>query len=141
MRGYAGKLYHAVAMLVICALLAPSIASAERKPLDPGTVHVRIMKRGVNNWIALQENNGVQLFGRIIAINDQSFTLQLHNDPQTTEILYTDVVDLRTGGFTKGQTIFMIAGIGAVAGLGIWGFIHVHNLQNKPLEPPIPALR
>jgi hypothetical protein len=134
-------MYRAIAMLAICALLLPSIASAAPKPLDPGTVHVRIMKRGVNNWIALQENNGVQLFGRIIAINDQSFTLQLHNDPQTTEILYTDVVDLRTGGFTKGQTIFMVAGIGAVVGLGIWGFVHVHNLQNKPLEPPMPAVR
>jgi hypothetical protein len=134
-------MYQAIAMFAICALLLPSIASAAPKPLDPGTVHVRIMKRGVNNWIALQENNGVQLFGRIIAINDQSFTLQLHNDPQTTEILYADVVDLRTGGFTKGQTIFMVAGIGAVVGLGIWGFVHVHNLQNKPLEPPMPAFR
>src|SRR5580658_2748221 len=99
MRSSVSRMYQAIAMLVICALLLPSIASAAPKPLDPGTVHVRIMKRGVNNWIALQENNGVQLFGRIIAINDQSFTLQLHNDPQTTEILYTDVVDLRTGGF------------------------------------------
>jgi hypothetical protein len=135
------RLYQIITMLLICALLAPSIANAAPKPLDPGTVHVRIMKRGVNNWVALQENNGVQLFGRIIAIGDQSFTLQLHNDPQTTEIFYTDVVDLRTGGFTKGQTIFMVAGIGAVAGLSIWGFIHVHNLQNKPLEPPTPAFR
>ena len=81
------------------------------------------------------------MFGRIIAIDDRSFTLQLHNDPQTTEILYADVADLRTGRFTKGQTVVMIAGIGGVSGFSIWGFIHIHNLEKKPLAPPMPAIR
>jgi hypothetical protein len=125
---------------MISLLTAPALSYAQPKPLDPGTVHVKIMKRGVNNWIALQENNGVQLFGRIIAIDDHSFTLQLHNDPQTTEILYSDVEYLQTG-MTTGQKAILFGGLAAVAGGAIYGFVHIHNLDNKPLPtPPTPTL-
>jgi hypothetical protein len=135
MSSFPGKLRQHFALVAICLLLVPNLSLAEPKPLDPGTVHVRVMKRGINNWIALQEFDGVQLFGRIIAIGDRSFTLQLHNDPQTTEISYTDVAYLRTG-FTAGQKALMIGGIAAVAGFAAYGFIHIHNLENKPLTPP-----
>jgi len=117
--------------------LSSAVSYAQPKPLDPGTVHVKIMKRGVNNWVALQENDGVQLFGRIIAINDHSFTLQLHNDPQTTEILYTDVEYLQTG-WTTGQKVILFTGIAASAGLTAYGLGHLHNLESKPLQPPTP---
>jgi len=128
-------LHHLVVVTLVVLLLIPSSAYADPKPLDPVTVHKRVLKRGVDHWIALQERNGVDLFGRIIAIGDHSFTLQLHNDPQTTEVLYSDVAYLRVG-FSTGQRVFMVASIGAVAGLATWGFIHVHNLANKPLTPP-----
>ena len=125
----------AVTLITLISFLQIPSASATPKPLDPGTVHARVMKRGVDRWIALEERNGVQLFGRILSIGDTSFTLQLHNDPQTTEIPYSDVAYLRTG-FTAGERGFMVAGIIAVAGLAAWGFIHVHDLNNKPLTPP-----
>ena len=131
-------LHRAMTALLICSLSTSAVSYAQPKPLDPGTVHVKIMKRGVNNWVALQENNGVQLFGRIIAIDDHSFTLQLHNDPQTTEILYSDVVYLQTG-MTAGQKVFLFGGLAATAGLAAYGFVHIHNLENKPLPtPPTP---
>ena len=133
------KLYTSIAWLLVALLLAPSMAMAEPQPLDPGTVHIRILKRGLGRFIALRERNGVDLFGRILGIGDEGFTLQLHNDPQTTEIAYSDVAYLRTG-FTNGQKVAMIAGIGAVAGFSIWGFVHVHNLEHKPLPPPMPVL-
>src|SRR5882762_8335697 len=129
------RLYQFTASLIISAMLTPTIASANPKPLDPGTVHVKILKRGVGNFIAIQEVNGVQIWGRILEIGDRSVILQLHNDPQTTEVFYTEIAYLRTG-FTTGQKIFMLAGIGAVAGASIYGFVHVHNLENKPLTPP-----
>jgi hypothetical protein len=135
MSSFPGKLRRHFAPFAICLLLVPKLSMAEPKPLDPGTVHVRVIKRGINNWIALQEYNGVQLFGRIISIGDRSFTLQLHNDPATTEISYADVVYLRTG-FTTGQKVAMISGIAAVAGFAAYGFIHIHNLEDKPLTPP-----
>jgi hypothetical protein len=130
----------AIAASLIAALFTPTIASANPKPLDPGTVHVKILKRGVGNFIAVQEQDGVQLFGRILDIGDHSFTLQLHNDPQTTEIPYTDVAYLRTG-FTSGQKAILIGGIAAVAGLSIWGFVQLHNLAHQPFPPPTPALK
>ena len=125
----------AVAALVIAALLTPAFAHANPRPLDPGTVHVKVLKRGIGNFIAVQLADGIQLFGRILEVRDHSFFLQLHNDPQPTEIFYTDVAYLRTG-FTAGQKAFMIGGIAATAGFGIWGFVHIHNLENKPLTPP-----
>ena len=134
------KLYQFVASLVISAMLTPTIALANPKPLDPGTVHVKILKRGIGNFIAIQEVNGVQIWGRILEIGDHSVILQLHNDPQTTEVFYTDIAYLRTG-FTTGQKIFMFAGIGAVAATSIYGFVHLHNLENKPLIPPTPVVR
>jgi hypothetical protein len=134
------SLYQFTVSLVISAMLTPAIASANPKPLDPGTVHVKILKRGVGNFIAIQEVNGVQIWGRILEIGDHSVILQLHNDPQTTEVFYTEIAYLRTG-FTSGQKIFMIAGIGAVAGSAIYGFVHIHNLEDKPLTPPTPAVR
>lgn len=124
-----------VAATLTTLFVIPTSAVAQPKPLDPVTVHKRVIKRGEGNWIAVEEFNGVDLFGKIIDIGNQSFTLQLHNDPQTTEVRYADVAYLRTG-FTKGQKIFMIGGIAAVAGFSIWGFVHVHNLENKPLTPP-----
>lgn len=124
-----------VAATLSMLFVIPTSAFAEPKPLDPVTVHKRVLKRGAGNWIAVEEFNGVDLFGKIIDIGAQSFTLQLHNDPQTTEIRYADVAYLRTG-FTTGQRIFMIGGIAAVAGLAIWGSVHVHNLENKSLTPP-----
>lgn len=133
-------LQRSLTLLLISLLTAPSLSYARPKPLDPGAVRVKIMKRGVNNWIALQENNGVQLFGRIIAIDEHSFTLQLHNDPQTTEILYSDVEYLQTG-WTAGQKIAFFSGIGVLAGMATYGFVHIHNLENKPLPtPPTPVL-
>ena len=140
MQGNIRKLYRLTASLVISAILTPTITLANPKPLDPGTVHVKILKRRVGNFIAIQEVNGVQIWGRILDIGDHSVILQLHNDPQTTEVFYTDIAYLRTG-FTTGQKIFMFAGIGAVAGSAIYGFVHIHNLENKPLTPPTPAVR
>jgi hypothetical protein len=135
MSSFPEKLRRHFALLAICLLLVPKLSLAEPKPLDPGTVHGRVIKRGINNWIALEEYNGVRLFGRIIAIGDRSFTLQLHNDPATTEISYADVAYLRTG-FTTGQKVAMISGVAAVAGFAAYGFIHIHNLADKSLTPP-----
>jgi hypothetical protein len=133
MQMHANILRSLVAATLTALFVIPTSAFAQPKPLDPVTVHKRVLKRGEGNWIAVEEFNGVDLFGKIIDIGDQSFKLQLHNDPQTTEIRYSDVAYLRTG-FTTGQKIFMIGGIAAVAGVSIWGFVHVHNLENKQLS-------
>ncbi len=136
----ASRFSQGVSLFVGLTLLTPGMAYAKPKPLDPGTVHVKVLKRGVGNFIALEEGNRIQLFGRILAIGDRSFTLQLHNDPETTEVLYSDVEYLRTG-LTGGEKAFLFGGLAAVAGGAAYGFVRIHNLENKPLEPPALVVR
>jgi hypothetical protein len=128
-----------VASLLILLFVAPSGAWAKSKPLDAATVHARILKRGIDNPVGVEMNNGVELVGRIIAINPDSFTLQLFNDPQPVTVVYANVIDLRTGP-SRGFWIATGVGIAAVTGLAIWGFVHVHNLQQEDSIPNMPTL-
>jgi hypothetical protein len=128
-----------VASLLILLFVAPPGAWAKSKPLDAATVHARILKRGIDNPVGVEMNNGVELVGRIIAINPDSFTLQLFNDPQPVTVVYASVIDLRTGP-SRGFWIATAVGIAAVTGLAIWGFVHVHNLQQEDSIPNMPTL-
>jgi hypothetical protein len=127
-----------IASLLIVLFALPPGAYAKAKPLDAAAVHARILRRGIGNPVGVEMNNGVELVGRIIAINTDSFTLQLFNDPQPVPVNYADVIDLRTGP-SHGFWIVTAVGIGAVVGLSIWGFVHVHNLQQQNQIPNMPA--
>src|ERR1700728_190093 len=86
-----------VASLLVVLFLVPPGAYAKARPLDAAAVHARILRRGIGNVAGVEQNNGVELVGRILAINSNSFTLQLFNDPQPVTIQYADVIDVRTG--------------------------------------------
>ena len=120
-----------VAMLLVCALLAPSIASA--KPLTPETVHTRILKRGVGYWACVQLQNGVEFCGRVISIEQHSFGLQLYNDPEITPVLYSDVVDLSQGITRKGFWIFTGASFAAMAAMAA---VSIHEMNKNKLQMP-----
>lgn len=134
-----------VASLLIVLLLIAPAAWASPKPLDAATVQARIEKRGVNRWICVDENNGVELVGRIIAIHVESFTLQLPNDPDPLEVTYASVVALRTG-MPRGAKIFMISAIAGSAAFAIWAAVHFHDVEQShqlptaPTLPPIPLI-
>lgn len=81
----------------VCALLAPALASAKPKSLDPVSVHDRIVKRDVGSWICIGEANGIALIGRIVAIGDDSVELQLGNNPEVSTAFYREIVDLAHG--------------------------------------------
>jgi hypothetical protein len=130
-----------VASLLVVLLIVPPAALAKAKPLDAVTVHKRILKRGIDNPVGVELNNGVELVGRIIAINTDSFTLQLFNDPQPVTVNYADVIDMRTGP-TRGFWIATGIGIGAAVGFAIWGAVAMHNFQQDhqlPTTPTLPA--
>jgi hypothetical protein len=120
----------ATASLLILLFLIPPDAPAKSMPLDAAAVQARITKRGINRVVCVVENNGVVLAGRILAINPDSFALQLFNDPQPVTIPYADVADLRTGP-TRGFWIATGVGFAAVTAFAIWGFVHVHNLEQQ----------
>ena len=74
----------AIAMLLVCALLASTAPFAQAKPLTPQTVHARILKQGTGNLVGVELENGTAIAGRIVSIGEESFGLQLHNDPGIT---------------------------------------------------------
>ena len=120
-------------MLLVCALLGPSAVVAAPKPLTPETVHARVLKRGMGNWVGVELQNGVAFAGRIVSIDEQSFGLQLHNDPQITPVLYSDVVDLRMGITRKGFWIITAAGFAAVATMAA---VSIHEMNKNRLQLP-----
>lgn len=124
-------------MALACALLTPSVAFAAPKPLTPETARTRIVKRGLGNWVGVQITSGAAFGGRIVSIDEQSFSLQLHNDPEITPVMYSDVVYLQTG-LTRGQGIGFIVAPIALAAVGIGVMIAMHN--NAPKLPTLPTL-
>jgi|ERR1700689_1679374 hypothetical protein len=134
---FRGRFSAFVASLLIAVFLIPAEALAAPKPLTASAVQTRVVKRGVNGWIGVEENTGVVLVGRIIAINPDSFTMQLPNDPEPVTVRFADVIDVRTGA-TRGFWIFTGVGIAAVAGFAVWGFVHVHNLDQQHQLPTVP---
>jgi hypothetical protein len=127
-----------IALALLVFLLTPSIAKAAPKPLTPEQVHAKVLKRGVGNWVWVQEDSGVVLVGRIVAVDGGSFALQLHNDPEVTPILYSEVVDLRTGPSQKAVWITVAVGI---TGAVIMAVVAHHEMNNmKPPALQVPAM-
>jgi hypothetical protein len=129
-----------VATFLIALFLIPGSAFAAPKPMDAATVRARIEKRGIDRWVAVKETNGIEIAGRILAIQPDSFTMQLYyNDPQPVTVMYGDVVDLRTGP-SRAFWVATGAGLAAVTGMAIWGFVHVHDLNQQNQLPNLPPL-
>ena len=113
-----------------------SVAYLARRPVTPETVHARLLKRGLGNWVGVQLLNGVAFCGAIVNIGKDSFGLQLWGDPEVTPVAYKDVVYLQTG-LTNGQKAFVIGLPVAFAAAAIGGAIAFHN--NEPKMPAMPA--
>src|SRR5580698_3453254 len=126
-------------MLLVCALLAASAPIAEAKPLTPERVHARILKRGIGNWVGVELQNGTAFVGRIVSADDESFGLQLHNDPAITPVRYADVVELHTGISRGGFWALAIAGITGVAIMAAVGIHEVNQHSQMPTLPSQPA--
>lgn len=135
------RLFPFIAAALVALLVLPPEAFASPRPLDAATVHARIMKRGLGNWVGVEEANGICLFGRIIAIHAEDFTMQLAPDnPNPVTIAYSSVVTLRTGP-GRGFWTFMAVGFGVTAGLAIWGISNFHHQEQQIQQnPPFPAL-
>jgi hypothetical protein len=123
-------------MLLACALVAASAPAALAKPLTPEKIHARILKQGMGNWIGVELGNGTAFAGRIVSIDEQSFGLQLHNDPGITPVRYSDVMSLR-GGISHGA-FFVIAAIG-VSGVILTAVVAHHEISKFPTLPAQPT--
>jgi hypothetical protein len=126
-----------IALLLVCALIAVSAPVAQAKPLTLETVHARILKRGLGNWVGIELSNGTCFAGRVVNVDDTSFGLQLHNDPQITPVLYSDVVRLNTGISHGAFWGIMIAGFGASVAAAL--VMHHEFVENEPKLPSQPT--
>ncbi|MGD0731585.1 MAG: hypothetical protein ABR956_09980 [Terracidiphilus sp.] len=82
-------------MLLVCALLAPSMASAAPNPLTPEKACARIRSIGVGNLVGVQLRNGTAFAGKIVSLDENSFGLERYGDEQATPVAYSDVVYLQ----------------------------------------------
>jgi hypothetical protein len=125
-----------MAMLLVCALVAASAPVASATPLTQEKIHARVVKQGMGNWVGVELANGTAFWGRIVSIDEQSFGLQLHNDPAITPVLYRDVVRLHTGISHGTFWAITAAGIGGVVALAL---VAHHEMSNMPALPTQPA--
>jgi hypothetical protein len=128
-----------MATLLVCALVTASVPAYAGKALTPETVHARILKRGIGNWVGVELQNGTAIVGRIVSADDESFGLQLHNDPAVTPVSYRDVVGLHTGISNGAFVSLMVVGIAGVATAAAIGFYEVHKHSQMPTLPGEPA--
>jgi hypothetical protein len=129
------RLWKCVSVVSICMLLMPSLAIA--RPLDPDTVRAKIAKRGIGNWVCVEERNGLSLVGRITSVDEQSFGMQLHNYPEITPVMYSDVIRIRTGLSGAGMAIIVGSAVAAAVITGV--VMHNEFEANKPQLPTAPA--
>jgi hypothetical protein len=128
-----------VALVLISALAAPSVAFARPKPTNPETIHRKIVERGIGNWVCVEEANGLLLVGRVTTVDEQAFGMQLENYPDITMIRYADVVRLRnlsSSGKTMGIWIAVSAGVFVAVAL----VMHHEFEKNKPTLPTNPTV-
>jgi hypothetical protein len=122
-------------MLLVCALVAASAPVASARPLTQEKIHARVVKQGMGNWVGVELQNGTAFWGRIVSIDEQSFGLQLHNDPAITPVLYSDVVRLHTGITHGAFWCIAIAGIGGMVAIALVAHHEMAKMPTLPTEP------
>jgi hypothetical protein len=127
-----GTAARGISLIVVLMLLIPNFASAAPKPLTAEQVHSRLLKRGLGNWVGVEMQDGTAFVGRIVSIDDQTFSMQLHNDPQVTAIFYSQVSCLQTGPSRGTIWGLAVAGFAGVTAMAIWGFHEVNEHDKLP---------
>ena len=133
MKTLARSITRVISVMLVVTLLTPSIGLAAPKPLTPEQVHSRLLKRGVGNWVGVEMQDGTAFVGRIISIDDQTFSMQLHNDPQVTAIFYSHVRCLETGPSRGAVWGIVIAGFAGTAAFAAWGAHEVNEHDKLPM--------
>jgi hypothetical protein len=127
-----GTAARGISLLLVLTLVTPNLASAAPKPLTGNQAHSRLLKRGLGNWVGVEMQDGTAFVGRIISIDDQTFSLQLHNDPQVTAIFYSEVGCLETGPSRGTMWGIVAGGVGGIVTLAVVGFHEVNEHSHLP---------
>jgi small nuclear ribonucleoprotein (snRNP)-like protein len=112
-----------VGLLLICALLAPTVVNASPAPHNPDQVQALIRHLGINGWVGVQLKSGVAFSGKIVRFDEHGFDLLKYGETENTPVLYGDVNLLTTplsvyGGLRKPLTADDVHARIVKAGLG-----------------------
>jgi hypothetical protein len=131
-----------VAVALIAAMFSLA-AGASPKQVNPETIHRKILERGTGKWVCVDMKNGTAVLGRIAAIHEQSFDMQLDNYPDVTTIAYADVERIRRVGLGRKGTVIMIgAGVGGAIAIGLIAQHEMNNIKmSQPALPTTPGVR
>ena len=130
-------LWKCVSIASICVLLAPSEALA--KPMSADQARAKIVKRGVGTWVGVEQRDGLLLVGRIAAIHQDSFGMQLENYPDITPVMYGDVRKLHFGLSNTGMCAIIVGSTLAIVAATIVAHHEFEaNKAQLPTPPPPP---
>ncbi|HEX4577068.1 MAG TPA: hypothetical protein VH117_06930 [Edaphobacter sp.] len=117
-----------IALTLCLALPTAQLAYASPKLLTPEQARAKIQKVHLDGWVGVREFNGIEVGGRILSIDTDTFTIQTSNLPETATIRYQDVAYLRTPIGLRSALILA----GVVIGAGVaGGFILHHEYENS----------
>jgi hypothetical protein len=136
----AGIRSRSIVLALVCTLICQGSPIAEAKQLTPEAVHSRILKRGIGNWVGVELQNGTAFAGRIVDIDQQSFGMQLHNDPSITSIRYVDVLNLHTGVPRAALLGVIAGGVGAVVAMAVLMHPETPPMPAFPTQPSLPLV-
>jgi hypothetical protein len=140
------KAFVRVVAVALIAALFPFAANASPKTVNPETIHRKIVERGTGRWACIDMKNGTAVVGRIAAIYEESFDIQLDNYPEATTLAYADVQRVRNVGLSgKGLAIMIGAGAAGMVAVAVVAEHNMNNLKNNqptlPTLPGFPAVR
>ena len=134
-----GRTFNRTVAVALIVAMVPLATRASPKPVNPETIHRKIVERGTGKWVCVDMKNGTAVLGRIAAIHEQSFDMQLDNYPDATAIAYTDVERVRGVGLgAKGTAIMIGAGVGGAIAVGLIAQHEMNSIKNS--QPPLPTL-
>jgi hypothetical protein len=116
------------AFLLCLVLPTTQLAYASPKLLTPEQARARIQKVHLDGWVGVREFNGVEVGGRVLSIDPDTFTIQTSNLPETATIRYQDVAYLRTPIGLRGALILTGVFVGVAAGGAL--ILH-HEYENS----------
>lgn len=101
--------------VALIASMLPFAASASPKPVNPETIHRKVVQRGEGKWVRVEMKNGTEIVGRIASLEEQAFGVQPENYAEPAMIAYADVRHVKNA-VPKGKMLalaFGVAGAGA----------------------------
>jgi hypothetical protein len=117
-----------IALTLCLTLPTAQLAYSSPKLLTPEQARAKIQKVHLDGWVGVREFNGIEVGGRILSIDTDTFTIQTSNLPETATIRYQDVAYLRTPIGLRSALILA----GVVIGAGVaGGFILHHEYENS----------